>query len=149
MWPPGTTLLTHTVAHSTKPSFMLKTNNQPHKKFLTLALSWAKVVKNGKTLTFKVNFLHQKLPESFYFFFIEEIVEAHFFTISSVLFLLGSSMAFYLKEDLVIFAKMWDPNWVILLFLLELGILRSKTISKNNPTFKGDFVASTSKTRIS
>ena len=29
-----TTLLTHTVAHSTKPSFMPKTNNQPLKKFL-------------------------------------------------------------------------------------------------------------------
>ena len=34
-----TTLLTHTVAHSTKPSFMPKTNNQPLKKFLSLALS--------------------------------------------------------------------------------------------------------------
>ena len=34
-----TTLLTHTVAHSTKPSFGLKTNNQPLKKFLSLALS--------------------------------------------------------------------------------------------------------------
>ena len=34
-----TTLLTHTVAHSTKPSFMLKTNNQPLEKFLSLALS--------------------------------------------------------------------------------------------------------------
>ena len=34
-----TTLLTHTVAHSTKPSFMPKTNNQPPKKFLSLALS--------------------------------------------------------------------------------------------------------------
>ena len=38
-----TKLLTHTVAHSTKPSFMPKTNNQPPKKFLSLALSWAKV----------------------------------------------------------------------------------------------------------
>ena len=60
-----TTLLMHTVAHSTKPSFMPKTNNQPHKKFLSLALSWAKVVKNGKILTFKVNFLCQKISESF------------------------------------------------------------------------------------
>ena len=34
-----TTLLMHTVAHSTKPSFMPKTNNQPPKKFLSLALS--------------------------------------------------------------------------------------------------------------
>ena len=41
-----TTLLTHTVAHSTKPSFRPKTNNQPLKMFLSLALSRAKVVKN-------------------------------------------------------------------------------------------------------
>ena len=34
-----TTLLTHTVAHSTKPSFWPKTNNQPHKNFSSLALS--------------------------------------------------------------------------------------------------------------
>ena len=34
-----TTLLTHTDAHSTKPSFRPKTNNQPLKKFLSLALS--------------------------------------------------------------------------------------------------------------
>ena len=34
-----TTLLTHTVAHSTKPSFRPKTNNQPLKKFLSLVLS--------------------------------------------------------------------------------------------------------------
>ena len=34
-----TTLLTYTVAHSTKPSFRPKTNNQPLKKFLSLALS--------------------------------------------------------------------------------------------------------------
>ena len=60
------TLLTHTVAHSTKPSFLHKTNNHPLKKFLSLALSWAKVVKiNGKILTFKVNFLRQKISESF------------------------------------------------------------------------------------
>ena len=43
-----TTLLTHTVAHSTKPSFMPKINNQSPKKFLSLMLSWAKVLKNGK-----------------------------------------------------------------------------------------------------
>ena len=34
-----TTLLTHTVAHSTRPSFMPKTNNQLPKKVLSLALS--------------------------------------------------------------------------------------------------------------
>ena len=56
-----TTLLTHTVAYSTKPSFMPKTNNQPPKKCLSLALSWAKFVKNGKI--FKVNFLCQKISK--------------------------------------------------------------------------------------
>ena len=60
-----TTLLTHTVAHSTKCSFMPKTNNQPPKNVLSLALSCTKVVKNGKILTFKVNFLCQKISESF------------------------------------------------------------------------------------
>ena len=34
-----TSLLTHTVAHSTRPSFRPKTNNQPIKKFLSLAVS--------------------------------------------------------------------------------------------------------------
>ena len=65
-------LLMHTVAHSTRPSFRHKTNNQLLKKFLSLAVSWVKVVNNCKILTFKVNFLCQKLSEPFYFFFIEE-----------------------------------------------------------------------------
>ena len=60
-----TSLLTHTVAHSTRPSSRPKTNNQPLKKFLSLALSCVKVVKTGKILIFKVNFLCQKLSESF------------------------------------------------------------------------------------
>ena len=34
-----TTLLTHTVAHSSKPSFRPKTNNQSLKKFLSFVLS--------------------------------------------------------------------------------------------------------------
>ena len=58
-----TTLITHTVAHSTKPSFMPKTNNQPPKKFSVLGLVEQKVAKNGKILTFKVNFLCQKISE--------------------------------------------------------------------------------------
>ena len=65
MYSSMTTLLTHTVAHATKPPFRSKINNQPLKKFLSLALSWTKVVKNGKILTFKVNFLCQKISESF------------------------------------------------------------------------------------
>ena len=64
-WGSMTSLLTHTVAHFNRPSFRLKTNNQPLKKFLSLAVTWVKVVKNGKILTFKVNFLCQKLSESF------------------------------------------------------------------------------------
>jgi hypothetical protein len=63
--PSMTSFLTHTVAHSTRPSFRPKIYNQPLKKFLSLAVSWVKVVKNGKILTFKVNFLCQKLSESF------------------------------------------------------------------------------------
>ena len=41
-----TSLLTHNVAHSTRHSFRPKTNNQPLKKFLSLAFSCVKVVKN-------------------------------------------------------------------------------------------------------
>ena len=37
-----TQLLTHSVAHSTKPSSRPKTNNQPLKKFLGLVFSWSK-----------------------------------------------------------------------------------------------------------
>ena len=38
-----TSLLTHTVAHSTRHSFRPKTNNQPLKKFLSLAVSCQKL----------------------------------------------------------------------------------------------------------
>ena len=41
-----TSLLTHTVVHSTTHSFRPKTNNQPLEKFLSLAVSWVKVVEN-------------------------------------------------------------------------------------------------------
>ena len=41
-----TSLLMHNVAHSTKHSLRLKTNNQTLKKFLSLVFSWVKVVKN-------------------------------------------------------------------------------------------------------
>ena len=67
LWVSMTSLLMHTVVQSTRPSFRLKTTNQPLKKFLSLAVIWVKVVKNGKILTFKVNFLCQKLSESFFF----------------------------------------------------------------------------------
>ena len=54
-----TQLFTHSVAHSTRPSFRPKTNNQPFKKFLSLVVTWVKVVKMCQILTFKVNFLCQ------------------------------------------------------------------------------------------
>jgi hypothetical protein len=41
-----TSLLTHNVAHSTRPSFRPKTNNQPITKSWSLAVSWVKVIKN-------------------------------------------------------------------------------------------------------
>ena len=41
-----TSLLMHTVAHFTRPSFRPKTNNQLIKKFRSHAVSWVKVVKN-------------------------------------------------------------------------------------------------------
>ena len=49
-----TSLLTHTVAHSTYQAFLSlifrpKTNNQPIKKFLSLVISWVKVIKNWKS----------------------------------------------------------------------------------------------------
>ena len=67
-----TSLLMHTIAHSTSPSFRPKINNQPLKKFLSLVVSWIEVVKNGKILTFFVNLLCQKLSQSFKKNFIEE-----------------------------------------------------------------------------
>ena len=60
-----TSLLIHTVAQCTRPSCRPKINNKPLKKFLSLEVSWVKVVKNCKILTFNVNFLCQKLSKSF------------------------------------------------------------------------------------
>ena len=66
-----TSLLTHTVAHSNRLSFRPKINNQPFKKFLSLAVSWVKVAKNWKTLTFKVFYVKND-PNLSTIFFIEE-----------------------------------------------------------------------------
>ena len=63
-----TQVLTHTVAHSTNPSFRSKINNQSIKKFLSLTVTWVKVVKMCKILTCKINFLCQKWSESYFFF---------------------------------------------------------------------------------
>ena len=49
-----TSLLTHTVAYSTRSSFRPKTNKQPTKKCLSLTVTWVKVIKMCKILTFKV-----------------------------------------------------------------------------------------------
>ena len=51
------------------PSLDLERRLIWQKKFLSLSVSWVKIVKNGKILTFKVNFLCQKLSESFSIFF--------------------------------------------------------------------------------
>ena len=52
---------------------MIKANNQPYKNVLDHAFSWVNIVKDCKILTFKVNFLCQKLSESFQiFFFIDQ-----------------------------------------------------------------------------
>jgi hypothetical protein len=63
---------------------MLKANNQPYKKNLGLEFSWVNVVKNCKILTFKVNFLCQKLSESFQIFFSLNNINlgAHFFLLT-------------------------------------------------------------------
>ena len=45
-----TTLLTQAVAHSTRPFFRPKTDNQPLKKFLSLSVNWVKVIEICKIL---------------------------------------------------------------------------------------------------
>ena len=60
-----TTLLMHTAAHSTKPSFMPKTNNHPHKKFLSLALE-QKLSKMTKFWLSKSIIYIRKISESFW-----------------------------------------------------------------------------------
>ena len=60
-----TQLLSHTFAHLTGPSFILKAKLLPNKIVLGLTSTCIKVVENCKILTFKDNFLHQKLSESF------------------------------------------------------------------------------------
>ena len=63
----------HIIAHSTRPSHRLKINNQPLKKFMNLAVSWVKIVKNGKISDFQSQFSMSKIIWIFpNFFFIEE-----------------------------------------------------------------------------
>ena len=60
-----TSLLTHTVAHSTRPSFRPKPTISPLKTFLSLVVSWVKVVKNDKILIFKVIIFYVKIIQIF------------------------------------------------------------------------------------
>ena len=64
-----TSLLVHTGAHSTRPSCRPKTINQPLQRFLSLAVSWVKVVKNGKILNFQSQFSMSKIIRIFLNFF--------------------------------------------------------------------------------
>ena len=47
-----TQLLTHTIAHSTRPSFSPQNNNQPTKKFLILAVSCKEICKTCNVCSF-------------------------------------------------------------------------------------------------
>ena len=68
-----TQLWKHTVAHSTMPSFRPKANNQPIKKFFSIATTWVNVVKMCKNSDFQSQFSMSKMIRSFLiFFFIEE-----------------------------------------------------------------------------
>ena len=55
-----TQLLTYTVAHSTRPSFRPKTNNQPTKKFLSLAGHLSKSHENVQNSDFQCQFSMSK-----------------------------------------------------------------------------------------
>ena len=102
-----TSLLTHIVAHSTRPSFRPKINNQPLKKFLSLAVSWVKVVKNGKILTSKSIFYVKYYPNLSIFFFIEE----YDFRGTLMLFTFFENFNFFTT----LFPKMTSNFWQLLL----------------------------------
>ena len=57
-----TSLLTYTVAHSTRPSYSPKVDNQPLKKFLSLVVSWVNDVKMAKFWLSKSIFYVKKYP---------------------------------------------------------------------------------------
>ena len=71
-----TQLLKHTIAHSTRPSLSPQNNNQPTKKLLILTVSWVKVVKNGKILTFKGKV--KDYPKLSNFFSLKNMILWHF-----------------------------------------------------------------------
>ena len=93
-----TQLLMHTIVYIiyfTEPSFMLKANKQPYKKFLGLAFSWVNVVKN-------FNFPRQKLSQSFQFLFSSNKVNlgAHFLLLT-----------FFHNFNFYLFSKMETFFW--------------------------------------
>ena len=102
-----TTLLIHTVAHSTRHFFRPKTKNHPIKKFLSPTVSWVKVVKNCKILTFKVNFLCQKWSKLSKNHFIEEYHFSSTFFVSDIFWQLNFWTTF--------FSKMMSNFWQLLL----------------------------------
>ena len=55
-----TTLLTHTVAHSTKPSYMPKTNNQPPKKVFKSCAKLSKSCQKWQNSDFQSQFSMSK-----------------------------------------------------------------------------------------
>ena len=60
-----TQLLPHTVAHSTRPSFRPKINNQPSKKFLSLEITWVKSLQNVQNSDFQSQFSKSKMIQIF------------------------------------------------------------------------------------
>ena len=64
-----TSLLSHTVACSTRLSFRPKTSNQSIKKKLSLAVNWVKVVKKWQNSDFQSQFSMSKMIWIFLIFF--------------------------------------------------------------------------------
>ena len=139
-----TSLLTHTVAHSTRPSFMPKANNQLLKKFFNLAVSWVKVVKNWtsfqkiewfKNWSFPKMSITKNVPLKWYSSMKKKMTDSDNFwhrkltlkvrilhiltTFTQVTarlenFLLGWLSVLGIKEGLVECATVWVKSWVIL-----------------------------------
>ena len=65
-------LLTYTIAHVTKPFFRLKTNNQPTKKFLSLAGHLSKSHQNVQNSDFQCQFSMSKIIQMFLKYFFNE-----------------------------------------------------------------------------
>ena len=103
MWLSMTTLLLHTFANASKHSFSSKAKNNCIKKFVSLAVTCIKVVKNCKILTYKVNFLcKSKMIQIFIFFSIEQYqVRNTFFLFCHFLTTLILKTLYLLKRRLI------------------------------------------------